>query len=143
MRQCTKCKQQRPDSDYTKWSENWCRLCRNEYSRNYMKTTHRANAKRCHLMATYGLSVEQWEAMYNAQGRVCFLCRKDKPIICVDHDRETKVVRGLLCKSCNSGIGLLGDDPMTCYRSFKYLEYKLTKSPRRPRSGEDVLRPVA
>lgn len=143
MKQCTKCQQERPATDYTKWSKNWCRLCRNAYSNMYMKKTYRTNARRCHLKATYGLSLSQWEVMFAEQGGKCLICEQNKPVICVDHDHETKVVRGLLCKDCNSGLGLFKDNPKNLYKAFKHLEYKLSTSPRRPRSGEDVLRPAA
>jgi len=143
MKICTKCKQERPDSDYTKWSKSWCRVCRNEYSRKYMKTTQRENARRCHLKATYGLSLIQWETMLAEQGGKCLICEQRKPIMCVDHDHETKAVRGLLCKDCNSGLGLFKDDPKALLNAFQHLEYKLSKSSRQPRPAEDVLRPMA
>lgn len=108
-----------------------------------MKTTHRLNARRCHLKATYGLSLVQWELMFAEQGGKCLICNQKKTLMCVDHDHETKVVRGLLCKDCNSGLGLFHDNPTSLLRAFKHLEYKLSKSPRRSRTTENVLRPVA
>ena len=143
MRKCTKCNTNRSLQEFTKWSKNWCRACRNTYSRNYMVTTHRENARKQHLRSTYGLSLEQKEAMLVAQNYKCLICDKVKDELCVDHDHELKVNRGLLCRKCNSALGLLEDRPENLYRAFKYLEYKLAKSPRRVRTPEDVLRPVA
>ncbi|WP_435863479.1 endonuclease domain-containing protein [Streptomyces prunicolor] len=40
----------------------------------------------------------------------------------VDHCPQTGRVRGVLCFNCNSGIGLLRDDPAAVYRAADYLE---------------------
>lgn len=108
-----------------------------------MKTTHRLNARRCHLKSTYGLSLADWQNMFDAQNGKCLICNQSDKLMCVDHDHELKVNRGLLCKDCNSGLGLFKDNPENLYRALKHLEYKLSKSPRRVRTPEDVLRPVA
>lgn len=40
----------------------------------------------------------------------------------VDHDHETGKVRGVLCHSCNAGIGLLGDSVPILREAIRYLE---------------------
>lgn len=40
----------------------------------------------------------------------------------LDHDHETGVFRGWICRSCNSGIGNLGDDIPGLEQAIKYLE---------------------
>lgn len=62
----------------------------------------------------YGLSLEEWKAMLDDQGGVCFVCEKEPPNgrLCTDHDHVKKwkkmppdqrklYVRGLLCSYCN------------------------------------------
>jgi hypothetical protein len=39
----------------------------------------------------------------------------------VDHDHKTGIVRGLLHGSCNSGIGLLKENPIILERAADYL----------------------
>lgn len=39
----------------------------------------------------------------------------------VDHDHNWNEVRGLLCGSCNRGIGLLQENPQHLYKAAKYL----------------------
>lgn len=61
----------------------------------------------------YGLTVEAWTAMFEAQESRCAVCQTDHPGHkrgwVVDHDHLTGKVRGILCSSCNTTIGRLGD----------------------------------
>lgn len=53
------------------------------------------------------------ERLRAAQNNRCAICEKPESEIgtlCLDHCHETGQIRGLLCRKCNSGIGLLGDD---------------------------------
>lgn len=67
------------------------------------------------------MSVATIAAMERAQGGRCLLCGEVKPLA-VDHDHVTGAVRGLLCKGCNTGIGLLREDPMLLRAAARYLE---------------------
>lgn len=72
----------------------------------------------------YGLTADQYWALYGAQGGVCYICEiatgKTKKLS-VDHDHATGYVRGLLCGPCNKMLGLLRDDPDKAYRMADYL----------------------
>lgn len=45
--------------------------------------------------------------------------------LAVDHCHENGHVRGLLCSSCNTAIGLLRDDPAILRSAIAYLEKHL------------------
>lgn len=58
----------------------------------------------------YGITAEQYDALYEAQGGVCAICRRANgktKRLAVDHDHETGEVRGLLCGPDNLMIGRL------------------------------------
>lgn len=57
----------------------------------------------------YGLSPEQYEAMLDESGGRCALCGREAKLH-VDHNHETGKVRGLLCVTCNTGLGKLKVD---------------------------------
>lgn len=84
------------------------------------------------LMFHYNLSLEQYNMFLNAQNGKCAICcnvetTKDKRTgkvknLFVDHDHSTGVVRGLLCGSCNSGLGYFKDMPISLMAAIQYLE---------------------
>jgi hypothetical protein len=41
--------------------------------------------------------------------------------ICIDHDHKTNKVRGILCNTCNAGLGMLGDSREGLERALRYL----------------------
>jgi Autographiviridae endonuclease VII len=74
----------------------------------------------------YGITIADYEKMLMAQGGGCAICRSTPTtVLSVDHCHETGVVRGLLCTSCNSALGALGDSPAGLRRALDYLEGSL------------------
>ena len=62
-----------------------------------------------HLRRRYGITLENYHAMLDAQDGKCAICLGTKPggrteMFCVDHDHTSGAVRGLLCQSCNKGL---------------------------------------
>ena len=67
-------------------------------------------------------------------GTPCECCgRIDK--LFYDHDHSSKKLRGFCCRSCNSGIGLLGDSEQGLRQALAYLERARTNA--RSRSPSD------
>ncbi len=76
----------------------------------------------------YGLTVEAFNQLLVEQDGRCAVCRTDTPSgakgvgWCVDHDHETGQVRGVLCGACNTGIGMLQDDPDVIAAALRYVQ---------------------
>ena len=70
----------------------------------------------------YGLTKEQFYQMVADREGKCDIChRVPEHELRVDHDHTTNTVRGLLCASCNSGLGFLGDTIEGLERAIEYL----------------------
>jgi hypothetical protein len=57
------------------------------------------------LMRKYGITVQQYDSMFETQRGLCFLCDlppKESEPLEVDHDHFTGKVRKLLCGRCNT-----------------------------------------
>ena len=75
------------------------------------------------LRKKYGITPEQYAAMFKSQGGRCLICRRPpmKYRLAVDHCHRTSIVRGLLCLPCNRYIGWVGEDVTALQRAIDYL----------------------
>lgn len=96
----------------------------------------------------FGLTPERYQEMIEAQQHCCAICKSPNPgftrngrhgpkpgtnpwpttrlasnriVWCVDHDHETKAVRGLLCHSCNRALGSVKDSVAVLRSMIVYL----------------------
>lgn len=79
-----------------------------------------------HMKKNYGLTFEGYEEMLRKQNGVCKIClspppKQRKKRLSVDHCHKTGRVRGLLCDSCNRGLGLFKDNPDLMLNAISYL----------------------
>jgi len=81
--------------------------------------------KNTELVRTYGITLEMYNKMLVDQFFCCAICKRNmiKPLS-VDHDHETGIVRGLLCNTCNSGLGMFKDNLDILIEAVKYLKRK-------------------
>jgi hypothetical protein len=71
---------------------------------------------------SHGLSLQDYRAMFERQGKVCGICKTPGKPLCVDHCHATGKVRGLLCRDCNLGLGNYKDNPVFTRAATAYLE---------------------
>lgn len=86
------------------------------------KIVHRESNRKWRL-SRYGLSVEGYQELLTRQNGKCSICiteLKKKP--CVDHDHKTGVVRGLLCRNCNTILGQAKDSISILEATIQYLK---------------------
>lgn len=70
----------------------------------------------------YGITEAEYQDMYQAQGGMCQICTNEvEGRLHIDHNHDTGEVRGLLCGSCNRGIGLFSDQPELLRKAADYL----------------------
>jgi hypothetical protein len=97
--------------------------------RGYYKKNPEAYKWRVRLN-NYGITKEQFFEILDKQDNKCALCNKPFESLwgnhChIDHCHETDKVRGLLCMSCNVGLGMLGDTKEKLMKAINYLEGEL------------------
>ena len=78
------------------------------------------------LRCTYGITLAEYNQMLEAQGGVCAICRRTCATgrnLAVDHAHgDNHEIRGLLCGSCNNGLGRFRDNPELLRAAAAYLE---------------------
>ena len=65
-----------------------------------------------------------FEAMVVAQGGNCRICQLPPKWggLVVDHNHATGFVRGLLCRNCNTLLGMCGENPTTLLMASNYIK---------------------
>lgn len=122
---------------------------RNEYQRQRRQTPEgRLEMMRVNLKATHGLTLDQYQDLYERQRGMCAICGRqmvkgyDASSVAfskrgpkeggahIDHDHRCcagskscgRCVRGLLCPKCNTGIACFLDDPKRMRSAIEYIE---------------------
>lgn len=112
-----------------------CKSCTLMISRDRRKImpTEQARHSRSAKFKRYGITEGEYISMLRLQNNRCKICggvNQDGSDLAVDHDHYCcpgnescgQCIRGLLCRKCNSGIGLLGDDPNIIRAAAAYIE---------------------
>ena len=104
-----------------------------EYQRQYQSTPEylawraaylakrKDRAMDAYLKRMFKISVEDYKSMLSAQNAKCAICLKVRRLV-VDHNHVTGKVRSLLCRQCNTGIGLLGESHEKLTNAMNYLK---------------------
>ena len=80
-----------------------------------------------HFRSKFGITAAERDRLVAAHGGKCCLCGQPDgkgrgKVLHIDHCHQTGRIRGVLCGSCNQGIGLLRDDPALLARAIAYLQ---------------------
>jgi hypothetical protein len=155
---CRTCEADKPLEEFTA-SRRMCKPCWAAYMRAWNKANmpaERVRAKSAqwrqahpeenrlymqayNLLRKYGLTVEQYDAMLEAQGGGCGICgapqgegrggrfHVDHDHVCCPPENGNSVtcgecVRGLLCSKCNKAIGLMRENVDHLRSAIAYLE---------------------
>lgn len=152
---CSACKKEKEIADFTKDKSQKggygysCKKCRKEKDtiwrqknpdkikeQNFKRTDKRRefyqsengvkSSRKAHLKKKYGITLEEYNKIYNIQNMVCAICNSKESCIrnkflAVDHCHENDKIRGLLCSNCNRALGLFKDDLKILENAIKYL----------------------
>jgi len=114
MKACSKCLVTKPLSDYRiESSRNW--RVPIEQRRKY----YREECKECEKKLSKQL--REAKKLATPKPTKCECCSKETDELVVDHDHQTGKFRGWLCKTCNIGIGKLGDNLTGVENATRYL----------------------
>lgn len=99
-----------------------CRLCAHQgplwdfFTHPGFRHGYDSRCKSCVIGARFGITGPEHRNM----PKICSICCTSEDLV-IDHCHDTGKVRGKLCRKCNSGIGLLKDDPNLLLRARAYL----------------------
>lgn len=81
-------------------------------------------ARKRSLERRYGLSLSDFEMLSNHQAGKCAICEMfpSSGRLVVDHCHTTNVVRGLLCNTCNIGLGAFKESLFNLSKAAEYLK---------------------
>ena len=115
---CVRCEQIKPLSEFNK--------------SNHVKTGYHNTCKDCQSIRNrdslvkrlYNKTLDELHIHLENSNWKCNICGTDIKYKkqCVDHDHDNEKFRGILCDSCNRGLGLLKDNPDTLLQSILYLK---------------------
>ena len=120
MKECVSCNKELPLSSFGNNKRmkdglnQYCRKCAQEKNKNYRQKY------------LYGLSEQEFFKLLEKQDNRCAICGTHRDVLTrdlhIDHDHETGEVRGLLCISCNTGLGQFRDSKDLLTFAIAYLE---------------------
>ena len=150
MRTCKACGELKPIGNFQTHGYQ-CRTCRSEKQRaywaslpedvkierrkegEYQKRYRALNpekvktmARKTHIMRKFNMTIEEYESKLSAQNGVCAICESTCATgynLAVDHNHITGKIRALLCKNCNTAIGLLKENTDIMTKALNYLEF--------------------
>jgi hypothetical protein len=85
---------------------------------------HHANPEKvkANALRKYGMTLREFEYWLFSQKGLCAICELPMKRVTVDHSHKSGRVRGLLCSTCNTGIGMLRDNPDVMRKAATYVE---------------------
>ena len=138
-KKCRTCGEYKPRSEFSKHAkasggvQSDCKACavvlqRERHKRQPARTAQiQRNSK---LKAAHGITIKDYESMLLVQQGQCAVCgttdpggRKGLcgPVFHVDHCHTNGNIRGLLCHSCNVGLGMFKDSVTNLANAIAYL----------------------
>jgi hypothetical protein len=139
-KKCAKCKRIKLNDAFYKSNTNksglrsYCIDCGKNNAKHWRTSLPLEKRKKMeredHLRNKYNITPLNYDTMLKIQKYKCAICFKkysNKNKLEIDHCHKTGNIRGLLCKSCNIGLGIFKDSLEGAQKIIIYLENKENK----------------
>lgn len=85
--------------------------------------------KKFYAGSTLTIKQNYREALAKEQDSKCRICSRTLEVMFVDHNHATGLIRGGLCRACNTGLGQFQDDPERMAIAAEYIKEHNALSP--------------
>ncbi len=125
MKTCNVCKEEKDESCFSKdkgRKDGLCGMCQpcNQKRCKKWADENKEHRKYFNIKKLYGLEKKEYDAMYTNQKGLCKICGNSRKLH-VDHCHKENKVRGLLCITCNIGIGHFAEKTERLQKAIEYL----------------------
>jgi hypothetical protein len=148
IKKCNKCGVEKELSKFYKQThgkfgvDSYCKECRKEANRKSYNPevkkqyhdSHKLEHNQQRMLKLYGVTLEQYQLMFQEQNGVCAICGQPETAIykrngnvaiknlSIDHVHKTGKVRSLLCYRCNYILALVNDNFKITQQATDYLK---------------------
>src|SRR3990167_482897 len=131
---CKKCHTPRDDTQIQA-----CSMCGYEFKIFELSISRTPACRMCRCLAgnsgvrarlkKYGLTVGELTKMFRGQKFACAICGHEDTnySLAIDHDHTSGMVRGLLCRRCNTMLGIVHDSEQLLRSAADYLKKYSTR----------------
>lgn len=135
-KQCRKCGVTKPLEEFYVANnikcgrKSICAVCERNRTARWRASAgvrHKHKARARYVYLKYNLTEQEYDSLLRQQDYKCAICKTDQTEclfqkLHVDHCHTTGKVRGLLCHSCNNGLGKFKDNAESLQSAISYLE---------------------
>lgn len=146
-KRCPKCKNTKKYNEFSLRKNgylfSWCRQCHNNHrrarlldpgvkqkekaQRDARRAANPVKADNARLKHRYGITSDQKASLIEQQNKECAICCGLITFsACVDHNHTSGIVRGILCKRCNTAIALFQENTYILRSAIFYLKIRDT-----------------
>jgi len=104
-----------------------------EYFKKYWASQKGKKVRKKQQLSAYGLTLSCFDDLLKKQNNACAICGKKSGWksnggqLVVDHCHKSKKVRGLLCPSCNRGLGQFEDNTDFLQSAIWYINREIQR----------------
>lgn len=130
MKKCVKCGCEKPLTDFYKQKTSldghgsYCKICNKaevkKYAANNPEKTRDSWTRGRLRYKGVLLDDAMWQKILDLREAGCSICGKTDDLV-IDHCHDKSHVRGVLCRTCNIGLGMFHDNPDNLESAIRYL----------------------